>query len=67
MDSPGSVTKALFYELQSSGFLSKGITIASATIVYSIVSGTINSQTKQIGLEIIDLKSNLATLTQVLP
>jgi hypothetical protein len=55
IDSTRSVTSASFYSLPRS-FVSIGLSIASATTVYSIVKGTINSNIKQIGLEVIDLQ-----------
>ncbi len=68
VDSSLSVASASYYSLLRSGFESRGHSIESATIVYCIVVGTINYNSGQIGLEVIDLSTNLkATLTQVLP
>jgi len=52
------VTSESFYWLVSSNFESKGLSIANATIVYSIVDANINQVYDQIGLEVIDLQGN---------
>jgi hypothetical protein len=43
-----------------------GLSIESSSILYSIVTGKI-VEPDQIGLQVIDLSSNVATLKQILP
>jgi|LauGreDrversion4_2_1035121.scaffolds.fasta_scaffold430493_1 hypothetical protein len=67
VDSSATPISSTYYSLPTSGFNSVGISIENSNTVYSIAMGTINSDWGQIGLQVIDLMDNKATLTQVLP
>ncbi len=67
VDSTGSVTDARLFSLNGPGFSPRGLSIATETLVYSIVLGTINLSPNQIGLQVTDLQAKNASVIQVLP
>ena len=62
VDSSAAVLSSQYYSITKSGFETTAISIVSADTVYVILKSTINANTYQLGLEVIDLTGMQASV-----